>query len=414
MSEIFSVKIWFLVLLINRSLCEEKIVFDISFDNIHDFVVNLGEASRTLYDFVINTQAIFCPERPICSHGGVQQREDILTRLPQDVLIGNKSVKMEEIKSLVGICCLAYSCSETCFRIGNCCPTKLVIANDTADTSSIGQHSGYRYRYDIGEVLTEHIAATVKSYYNKAVSMKHHKSFLMITNCISSYSNSILEQTCMNPSAYSMHDVKPVTSQKTGLTYWNSHCAECNNDIENNVPWPARAEFEHGIVFFANTSGFAYPGSIEELYDRVARMEDIIFTPPIPMENQMCMRRTDLLTLHERTRVEIINGSRFLFEACQLFIDPVFFRGSVKTHPYRNIYCFLSQQIQMQSKKELSNCLNEEYFRAVPRQMTALLDLSETPKTSKRVNMIGHGRPKLSHRRCLCDKIFDDYLVIII
>ena len=409
----FSAKIWFLVLFTIKSFCETSLGFNTDLDNFNNFIAELEDTSGTFDDFVIKTEAIFCPERFNCSVREVESRKNILTQLPKDVRIRNESVKIEDMKHLVGVCCSKCSCSDTCFKIGNCCPTKLVNSNNSENTSSIDRHNAYPFRQNIGDVLIECIAASVKSYRNKAIK-KLYKSFFMITKCVPLYSNSTLEQNCINPSAYSRKDVGPVTSKTTRLTYWNSHCAECNNDNENTIPWQAHIEFDRDIIYFSNMSSFTYPASIEELYAEIALSHagDIIYTPPVQVENQMCLRKCNEMPLNGRTRQQIINGSNFLMEACQVFNNPVFVRRGFRTYLYRNIYCFLSQQMQLDTQKEEQECRIGEYFKDTPPQMTALLDYGKTPKTSADLNFIGQS--KLSQRKCPCDKIFDHYTVILL
>ena len=423
---LFPAKSSLFAFIIIRFLCEASVNFDTDFDNVNEFVAKVEEVSETFQDFVIKIEAIFCPERFNCNleEFEVVSREDILRRLPKTVLIRNETVKLEDMKDLVGVCCFPCSCSEMCYKIGNCCPTKAINANNTAldnnrstvsdNNKSVGRHAGYTQKTN--NVLTECIAATVKSYQKKDIK-RNYNSFYMITKCLLPYSNNTVVESCGSPFAFTKHDIVPVTSNKTGFTYWNLHCAECNNDSDTAAPWQGHVEYDLEMIYFGNMSGFTYPSTVEEFYTNTAfsRLGDIRYTPPIPLENQMCLRTCEEMPLNRPYQAHNTNGSNFLMEACHIFDNPVFAVGfRYRIYPYRNIYCYLSQQIRLTDhteEKELE-CSYEDLFKFAPPQITALLDFDDTSKTQ--LNSFDSERTTLSQEKCSCGQIFDTFSVIII
>lgn len=93
---------------------------------------------------------------------------------------------------------------------------------------------------DTDQVKMECIVPSVHSYADKDLPppSKYYSSFFMITQCFEGKSNVVLDKKCQNPT---YKDAGPVTSLTSGHTYWNEHCAACNNDTEkllSGIPLP--------------------------------------------------------------------------------------------------------------------------------------------------------------------------------
>ena len=98
-----------------------------SFD---DFLADVKNTANSLLDYVRKIQALFCPDQPVCGPNGVLEKQEVLGTLPEVLTVDDLSVRLEEIPSFSGVCCLPCSCSDSCRQDDNCCPTKLLVSNN--------------------------------------------------------------------------------------------------------------------------------------------------------------------------------------------------------------------------------------------------------------------------------------------
>ena len=391
------------------------------FNSIYNFILELRNNSDNLLNYVSQIQAIFCPEQPICSGDGTEDRSLLMRNVSRYLRIGNYSVKMGAVHAFAGVCCLPCSCEDTCHEHGYCCLTKFLnssaivrdvngipivndkrgieFANASSDTTSLNDANVTK------SILSECIAASVKRYIDKNAIGVRQPSYFMITHCFKE-SNSFQTAKCQNPSADDINDTVPVTSLRTGYTYWNKHCAFCNNDIDDVLDWKSTAPFENHLSFFANTSTIsAYPKTIEELHRLIIYMGDILYTPPFPMEDRRCL--PFLLDCEEPDFGEIMPD---LGWPCRQFTSPVQIELSKsRKFPFRNIFCFFCRKRPLMPKENVYCDSDLEIGKDISIGMTALLDYKSTadPKafTDLRAGL------ELGNRKCSCNEIYDIYLV---
>ena len=394
------------------------------FNSIYNFILDLRNNSDNLLNYVSQIQAIFCPEQPICSGDRIQDRSLVIRNESEYLRIGSYSVKLEAVHAFVGVCCLPCSCEDICHEHGYCCLTKFLnipgivwgasdihifndksdtgFANATSDTTTLNDANVTKF------VQSECITASVKSYINKDTVSALQPSFFMITHCFNE-SNNIQIAKCQNPSADDMNDTVPVTSLRTGYTYWNKHCAFCNNDIDDVLEWKSIAHFENHLSFFANTSTIsAYPKTTDELHRLLVYMGDILYTPPFPMDDKRCL--SALQDCEKPDFGEMMPDLRWLKEPCRQFTSPVQIEVKESSiFPFRNIFCFFCRKRVLMPKADVYCNSELEIEKDISIRMTALLDYKSTadPKsfTDLRAGL------EFGNRKCSCNEIYDRHLV---
>ncbi|MEW8486485.1 MAG: hypothetical protein AB2705_14995, partial [Candidatus Thiodiazotropha sp.] len=187
-----------------------------SLKNIRNFVVQLRNDSESMAEYAAKIQAIFCPEQPFCGALLSDSKQNVINSLPAMVTVENRTVMIDELKSFVRICCFPCSCEDTCKYDNNCCLTKIFDHNTLNDKLTSSKSS-------------ECIASSSKSYKNKRVLGPAYSKYFMTTQCFSD-TNASVKAKCETPNPYDLTDTIPVTSLSSGHTYWNKHCALCNND----------------------------------------------------------------------------------------------------------------------------------------------------------------------------------------
>ena len=401
----------------------EKKAF-VEFESNYNFILELRNNSDNLLNYVSQIQTIFCPEQPICSGNVNQDRSLVMRNVYGNLHIGNYSLKVEAIHTFVGVCCLPCSCEDTCHEHGYCCLTKFLnssaIVRDASGIPIVNDRSGRRFTNATSDttsltdanvtkpVRSECITASVKSYIDKndvgAWNWKQ-PSYFMITHCVDESNNTRVAK-CQNPSADDMNDTVPVTSLKTGHTYWNRQCAFCNKDIEDILEWKSTAHFENDLLFFANTSRISvYPKTTEGLHRLFISKGDILYTPPFPMEDKRCL--TSLLDCEKPEFGEIMFDLPW---PCRQFTSPIQIEvKESRIFPFRNIFCFFCRKRVLMPKENVYCNSDLEIEKDISIRMTALLDYKSTedPKafTDLRAGL------ELGNRKCSCNEIYDIYLV---
>lgn len=124
-SILFACSIAFMTLAVLDSI-EAQVEQYASFD---DFFADLQQTADSLVDFVRKIQALMCPEQPVCGGTGELEKDVVLRTLPTTLIVDNVTVKLDDVHSYAGVCCLPCSCTDTCWQYENCCPTKQVLSN---------------------------------------------------------------------------------------------------------------------------------------------------------------------------------------------------------------------------------------------------------------------------------------------
>ena len=266
---------------------------------------------------------------------------------------------------------------------------------------------------------TECVAATLRSYIHKKDIARHLLSnrkghlYRMTTNCFKHEDNLTLLANCQNPNIEMFSDIVeivPVTSRRTGHTYWNRACAACNNDADDVMEWLSTLIIKRMIPYFTNSPFAAkYPDTLEEMFDLMTspRLADIIYTPPVSMADNLCMRRENVPTFYcENSSDEIEwDTTNWIFKSCRQLFSPVY--RSSRVYYYMNVFCYLcGTRIELNDKKQ--TCSRENADKASHGSLSALLDYKPGTETSRPHDIV----PRFLQGRCGCSEIYDPYQVI--
>lgn len=356
------------------------------YESLAEFVMKIRDNSTTVFQYVSIVQAVFCPNQPICNGNGIEPRSQDFSSLPQVLKIGNHYVNIQDIQKTIRVCCLPCSCSESCQETNNCCPSKVV-------------HMNYTIKDDA--LQAECIAASVKSYRDKNEYHVYHSSYSMIARCPKNESNATLLQYCEHPIVDRPENATPVTSMRTQRTYWNIHCALCNDDVDEVLEWNSTIIFGHDFIFYGNTTfSFNFSEKLDDLYRDIINAFDIIYMPPFPMEDRLCMRKEILVSCQYP---EISTDTCHASEMCERFNNPVAYQTKFgKSYYFRNIFCVAfcwEMEFEMNNKNACSNIGSERYPTG---SLAAMLDYRQER---------GVAFPPDSEDECRCNEIRDMYRV---
>ena len=366
--------------------------------DIYDFVVQLGNNSDRIHEYVEKIQAIFCPEQPICTDSGIEDSNTVLKALPDTLTVNDETLRVQDIKDFIGLCCLPCSCSETCEEDDVCCPTRY----------------NRNYPPNHKPAKRECVAATVRSYKRIDSLGFGLSSYFMITKCFEDKSNDSIVSKCESPDIYNIEETVPVTSVRTGRTYWNKHCAICNGDTNNLFQWTTNILLGKDVLFYFDATtrmGFkSQPNSLEELHAEFAISGRIFYTAPVSVEHDRCITKQHSRTCKDETQTENKIEISVLQEACERSNNPVYF-GAVKKYVYLNIFCFLLCIPRITQIARLDKCSFIDVERGQT-EMTAILDYKAASKTllsdAYHPNHLRQVRDT-----CPCDQIYDYYKVSI-
>ena len=406
-----------------------------SFETILEFVVKLRNTSADFIDYATKIQTLFCPEQPICTDEGITNASDVFDSLPKFIAIDTKAYQIEEIHKILGACCLPCTCeTKRCHEDGNCCLSKFdeyVLINDpntdahnpdtvdaNADTSDYNPDTDNDNPVTDGNITnmySECIKASWLSYQNKDTpeiqSDLDIRSYFMVTKCFMKNCSDLDVSMCERPIEDHSQFMYPVTSLFTGRIYWNAHCARCNNDEGDLLPWTSTAKFHHDISYFLNRSRYThakipYPKTYKDVLSFVVGNGNIVYTPPFPNEDKQCLRK-NILSPCKHPDIHIVEDP-MLERATENIYSPVIIDILGRPRPFPNILHYLfvcrNQYIHKTGGGNKHCGYKEGSGKATSGGLTALLDFTE-----------GDKRQYSEERRdkCHCDELFDVYLVSI-
>ena len=360
------------------------------FEDIYGYISELRERSDTTLKYMTRIQQIFCPEQPICDEG----QSDGTTNdafLFENLYIGNESKSVQDLKYLVGVCCLPCSCSDRCSEDDNCCLSK--------DLASV---------ITSGVVKSECITATAKSY--QRIIAEAGLMYFMINQCFRNDTDMTTISKCESPDQYMLGDTIPVTSVTTGRTYWNTHCAKCNADADDVLPWNSTAIFDRFVLLIPNGPSMAIPQSPEEMYTYLRRSfkADIIYTPPMPMQHKVCQRDTYVCTDQGNELASENDNHSFFFDACQQYSSPVLI-GFPRERSYKNIFCFFCRNKASNSRP---NCDADSGIRLSAWQVSSLLNYRKSTEDDHDTRSTqGPDIASGLREKCACYQVYDTYNV---
>lgn len=367
------------------------------FESLLNFTELLRRSSITEFDYIARIQAVFCPKQPVCGKHGIVESFDILRSLPQTLMIGNTTVHIEELGAYFSVNCFSCSCSDSCHEGGYCCLTKPV-TSDTIKTSRL---------------TFECMVPFVGRYAKPRTFDSTVAKYFMIRKCNYDLqvSNMTMVSKCENQT-FGADYMFPVTSVTTGRSYWNQHCAACNNDTKEILAWYPTVHIPAGLVFFSNSStSKVLPQSqtFVDLYQWLGERGEIFFTPPSLLSQSRCTEDSTLATCDENRSKSVAASDRFLYKNCNLFHSPVLvkYKG---WEAYMNIFCFLCIDYKKDIEKNVQ--FNWEYgsTRRLSWEYTALLDFAPKQKSNIQVQKYSHGTD-MKEDTCACYEIYDPYQV---
>ena len=249
------------------------------------------------------------------------------------------------------------------------------------------------------------------SYRNKLTldTSQANNMFHMVTSCFLDNSNLTLVAECQLPDPDALSNNIPVTSQKTGNTYWNEPCAICNDDDDDIIEWTPNVIIKRSMAYFYKTSSpwsAPYPDTYESLSKllNARRHSDILYIPPesITPKNHKCVRE-ELLKLPDCNQTldkESSSTPDWLVESCRHIFSPV--QYGIRDLFYKNIFCVACDSLlQLVTNKQI--CRAEEPDRTSPGYLTTLFNYKLEPDQPAPL--------EVDEEKCDCTEMFDPYLV---
>ena len=377
-----------LILSINIHVCtctmakETRQIRRKNFADTFDFILGLKENSESVEEFITKVQAVFCPNQPVCGTGDnhAVERSDVLASLNPAVTIGNKTEKLTDMASVFGICCVPCDCSNSCEIKGNCCPLKQHV-NSTRAVTDMG----------FSCIQASSAGFDIADYY------------FMVNRCYGDRSNETLLVQCEAPESFTMDQILPVTSTKTGHTYWNKYCATCNADVDVLLPWRAYVIFKHPPIFYGDY--LRYPTTIEQLQRATAR--SLIYSPPLAMNNNVCLPKSYAGGCD--TPIELLsNDSMFLINLCNDYFSPLSSGLTGAQVVVRNIFCLFCNRFRSFElrKVEETKCSGDD-SRLSESGITGLLDYTDTNSKSIQQTFHEQGYQYPMKEGCMCNEVYD-------
>ena len=355
-----------------------------NFEDTFNFILNLRNSSENTREFITKMHAAFCPNQPICDSEDIStdKRGDVINELDPALLIGDKIVKLGDLSARLGLCCMPCDCSESCEMKGNCCPSKASID----------------HQRDVSELHFDCVQASSQGYISSANNKVPY--YYMVSHCFGDRTNETVLKNCESPSFYTTDDLHPVTSLKTGHTYWNGPCATCNADSDELLPWNTYAGIARPIVYF--NDHFHYPDSVEKLKRLTAN--DLIFSPPYTMDAEQCLQEEAVSSCDTPSEM-FDNDSSFLLEMCNDYYSPVSTFHTGRRTGYRNIFCFFCTRFQFFTLwKTTKHICNKDETKFTDKGIAALLDYKrpDTKLIQQTLKDQGH-----KAGNCECHEIYD-------
>ena len=394
------------------------------FKTIFYFTDGLKNGSDNIIEYVTKIQALFCPEQPICTTEGDRNSTVVLKTLPKMIGIGTDVTRMEDVHKIVGACCLPCSCNtKTCKENGNCCLSKIFsdALKNSPDIDDQNPLAMLDHLDDFSEskdenvttVYSECIKASWLSYRDKddleIIDNLDVPGYFMITRCFENTASHVDVTKCQTPSDDDVV-MRPVVSSDTGRIYWNSYCARCNNDDRHISPWTASVKFKTDIAFFVNYSDptvTVYPDTYDGIPEFVSKTGSIVYAPPIPQEDKLCLRKKSLLTCEDLAyEPKARPKDSWLEIACERIYNPLIIESAFGTGlPLMNIFCYLCLQQYIKPSVSRHCGYGEHLDKSWFAGMSALLDFKAADSNENPLT-VSSGQDK-----CRCDEVFDDILV---
>ena len=223
-----------------------------------------------------------------------------------DYCTSNATAKLEDDALMP--CCGYCSCTDDCWRRGNCCPDKLNIIPkqpiETCETvlvkSSIEHHIG-----NSADVLR----------------------FFVTKSCPTAESD--LADMCRGKVQSSLEDFTWVTDRRTNKIYNNKHCAECHGVVDY-TPWQLSTDC---------TEAMNGQHSPNEIVNNIIKNCSLVVIPPLSTEEYMSRCFQPEITKCNMTG-NWQTPDKDIENACssisQNYLETFFGWTTV----YKNVYCF--------------------------------------------------------------------------
>ena len=318
------------------------------------------------------------------------------------LLTAKNLTTVDDIHDLAGICCLPCSCEDTCVELGSCCMTKTALR--TENDAHLKHSSSERMC----------IPTTSRSYFgNSGQDLEFwYSRYSMITRCPDIWDEEDAASKCEQPKRNSGLETKlPITSLTTGETYWNYHCARCNNDYDDIIMWNATAILPRNRFFYFTNKSVPTTTflTFKNLYDTAFMREEVLFTPPnlSTVESARCYPTTTFGCPRPNSNSQIPENE-FMSNACEQFNSPISIQGMSF---YRNVFCFFcaSRHVSTSTSAGCTTIQTGKYpFKALSSLFNFNLYRNEIEGyDDKKKDMRTHAELN----ECNCDEVFDNYLV---
>ena len=392
------------------------------FDDIFDFAIGLKDESDNILNYASWIQALFCPNQPVCTADGTKTSSDVLATLPKNVQIGTELYQIKDVHNIVGACCLSCSCdTRSCNEDANCCLSKIFL-DALEDNPDLDDHNSKDNFGHLNSVFENKNATAVNSKCVKASWLSYRDEdaieieadldipgYSMITRCFEANTKELDQAKCQNPAEFEdAFEMLPVTSLDTGRIYWSTHCAQCNNDEKNILPWNASVEFNTGIAYFVNTTDksydnvYEYPDNFSGISQFISKAGGIFYTPPFAQNDKLCLQRYGLYTCNR------LNGN-WLEKACDSIYSPFMIEAFRQRRlPYQNIFCYFCRHVYIKPNANRTCGYVKDNFKYKLEGISALLDFTTTRGDDSALIT------STIRDKCACEEIYDPRLVSIL
>ena len=226
-----------------------------------------------------------------------------------------KAIQILEHNKGVMSCCAACSCTETCWKVGNCCPDKepvTFVASEFTCTST--------------KVKTTPADRTVYDGYRYGI-----PRYRIVSSCPVKEKNKTLIDKCAGKNKSSIEDYTWVTDQQSGRIFQNKHCARCHG-VNTFFKWQIRTTFS--IVLILNFSSL--PHSIHS--PQCELMVELPENMTQLAENYRCYE-ADIGECNKTGLWRHYDAN--MKTACEIYDSPIIhYKISSFVDLYKNIFCY--------------------------------------------------------------------------
>lgn len=273
-------------------------------------------------------------------------------------------------------CCLPCSCSDNCWKVGNCCPDRSTVDIQTPELFC-------------RETLVKRTKSDTKLH--NGISLGIHR-YRIVETCPENEVNVTLVDSCQREDRKAVDEYVWV-SDKTGKIFRNRYCAYCN-DVYQFTEWQVRTSYSP-ILLLPNFS--ILPQIILSADD-----SDLIVSVPESEMKQTEKYRCLLPYTFACNQSGLWKTpDTSLKQACETYDSP-FVVDEVFSTIYKNVYCYICNGYGVRGVKGLCTDLYDPERTLTTISFSALLDINWHEQYPKQ---------KITKSNCEDNEVFDQFMV---